>query len=709
MKKLFYLFVSVLLLATACRKPLENASPVNEHLSVSRMTDIKVPEGFLWGTTKNIQIHIALAVNPYIGKMQQLFFYAGNPATGAKLLLEGSVSDLQAFDAKIAVPTTVSVIYMVRQTPDKAKYVERFTIGATAQINKLIEPSSIQSFGKNATGPDCNTGCTNTVNNASGNLSYSSGTVCLTGSFAIANLTLGSNVVVRVCGTGTISNLKFNSKNAEFIVTSSGNVTFTSTTPIDGKFTNYGTVATLGNSNFNVNRDALFTNEGTCHFTKSFNPNANSVLVNNGTIEVDYKLIHSANSDFTNNCKLIVHNDFQCDGLFKNYGYIRCDMEATFSGGINDKFSMHDGAMVSTKNIQVNSDIYGYSNNESEVTTYSLIKVQGVSKGNNQGSINGTIYYCDQNGLENLWMADIINGAVESCSLVMPTNACNPEGSNGETSCTDSDEDGICDSYDDFPNSATQAFSINGATGTIGYEDLWPYMGDYDMNDVVVNYDYQIITNAQNDVVKVNATYKLRATGGTYNNGFAVQFPVQRNKVSNVVGATLEAGQTKAVLVVFNNMRNEMPIWNTFPDQDSHDDIVYNVSFELAAGTSLSEFTLGPFNPFVWNGTEGFGRGYEVHLPGEFPTDLANMSVLGTGDDNTNIGSGQTYISKNGGYPWALHIPDSFEYPIEKADVNTAYFKFADWGTSGGVVANDWYQNQPGYREPAKIYKRKKK
>jgi LruC domain-containing protein len=704
MKNLFYLFISFLMMATACRKPIENANPVNDRMSVSKMTDINVPNGFLWGTTKKVQIRIELAVNPYIGKMQKLYFYDSNPATGGRLLLEGAVSDMHAFEALLSVPTTVSKIYMVRETPDKSKYIEKFVLGASTQINKRIEPSTVQSFGKTASGPDCSTGCTNTVNNASGNLTYNSGTVCLTGNFTIANLTLSSNVVVRICGTGTISNLKFNSKTSELIVTSSGNVTFTSTTPIDGKFTNYGTVATLGNSNFNVNRDALFTNYGTCHFTKSFNPNANSVLVNNGTIEVDYKLIHSANSDFTNNCKLIVHNDFQCDGLFKNYGYIRCDMESSFTGGINDRFTMHENAMVSTMNIQVNSAIWGYNNSES----YSLIKVQSVSKGNSQGSINGTIKYCDQNGLELLWMADIQNGAEASCSLVLPVGDCNPEGSNGEGTCTDSDEDGICDSYDDFPSNPDQAFNNNGATGTIGYEDLWPYMGDYDMNDVVVNYNYEIITNAQNDVVKVNATYKLRATGGTYNNGFAVEFPILRNKVSNVTGATLETGQNKAVLIVFNNMRNEMPVWNTFPDQITHDDIVYNVSFEVTAGTSLSEFSLGPYNPFIWNGTEGFDRGYEVHLPGELPTNLANLSVLGTGDDNTNLSSAQTYISKNGGYPWALHIPDSFEYPIEKADINTAHLKFADWSSSGGNVSNDWYQDQPGYRASAKIYKKKK-
>ncbi len=706
MKKLLLQVSFLLILAIACRKPIENANPVNEHFAVTKMSDIKVPEGFLWGTTKNIQIHIALSVNPYVGRMQQLYFYDGNPATGAKLLLEGSVSDLQAFDAKITVPIAVSTIYMVRQTPDHSKFIEKFILGVSAQINQTIAPTTIQSFGKNASGPDCNTGCTNTVNNASGNLSYSSGTVCLTGSFAIAHLTLSNNAIVRICGTGTISNLKYNHHSAELIVTSTGDVTFTNSTPIDGLFTNYGKVATKGNANFNVNHDALFTNEGICHFTKNFNPNANSVLVNNGTIEVDYILNHSANSNFTNHCKLIVHNDFHCNGLFKNYGYIKCDLEAAFSGGINDQFSMYDGAMLSTKNIQVNSHIMGYSS--SGVSAYSFIKVISGTKGNSQGLIGGTIKYCDHNVIENVWAENLSYPAVFSCSEAIPVTACNPEGNDADEPCTDSDGDGVCDEYDDFPNDPNKTFKIIGNKGTLGFEDLWPYKGDYDMNDLVMDYAYELITNAHNAVVNVKVTLKLKATGGIHKNGFGIAFPVSRSKVSNVVGATLEANQSKAVLILFNNMRDEMLEWNTFLEQPHSADVVYNVSFDIAAGVPLSEFTLGHYNPFIWNNDAGFGRSVEIHLAGELPTDLANVGLFGSGDDNTVIASGQTYLSKQGGFPWAMHVPDSFDYPIEKAAINSAYLKFSEWAESGGLLNNDWYMNLTGHRESSLIYREKK-
>lgn len=691
-----------LILAMACRKPVETANPVNNHLTVSKMTAINVPDGFLWNSTKNIQIHIGLTDNPYPGRMQQLFFYDGNPATGAKLLLEGSVSEAHAFEAQIAVPTNISQLYMLRQTPDQSKFIEKFNIRTTNQIKKTIEKTPLQSFGKNAAGPDCNTGCITTVNNASGNLSYSTGTICLTGNFSIAKLTLNNSVIVRVCGTGNISNLKFNNKLAEFIVTSGGNVTFTSTTPIDGKFTNYGTVATLGNSNFNINGHALFTNNGTCHFSKSFNPNANSVIVNNGTIEVKYNLIHSSSANFTNNCQLIVHHDFDCNGLFKNYGYIKCDMEAKFSGGTNHKFSMYDGAMLSTKNIQVNSHIMGY--NSSGVNAYSFIKVISGTKGNANGLIGGTIKYCDHNVIENVWVENISYPAISSCTEMIPITACNPEGNDADEPCLDTDEDGVCDEYDDYPNNPDKAFNIAGAKGTLGFEDLWPFKGDYDMNDVVIYYNYRLITNAHNEVVHVDVTYTLMATGGVQRNGFGVALPVLNNKILNLTGATLESNQTNAVLILFNNMRNEMTYWNTFPNQPASDDIKYEVTFDLAAGIPIKDFSIGPYNPFIWNNDNG--RSNEIHLAGETPTNLANVNLFGTGDDNSVLATGQTYLSKNGGYPWAIHIPDSFEYPIEKVDINEAYLKFAEWAESGGLLHNDWYMNLQGYRAPSNIYKK---
>ncbi len=118
---------------------------------------------------------------------------------------------------------------------------------------------------------------------------------------------------------------------------------------------------------------------------------------------------------------MIIHNDFNNNGLFKNYGYVKCFEETTIQGGSNNEFKQYNGAMISTKDIQVNGTITGFG-------TSSLIKVSAQSKGNAQGLVNGAQSYCDANGIEGPWNATIGGGATQSCSLNIPVTACNPEG-----------------------------------------------------------------------------------------------------------------------------------------------------------------------------------------------------------------------------------------------------------------------------------------
>ena len=58
----------------------------------------------------------------------------------------------------------------------------------------------------------------------------------------------------------------------------------------------------------------------------------------------------------------------------------------------------------------------------------------------------------------------------------------------------DTDEDGVSDLFDDYPNDPEKAFDnyspAEGQFGTLAFEDLWPAKGDYDFNDIVIDYQY---------------------------------------------------------------------------------------------------------------------------------------------------------------------------------------------------------------------------
>jgi LruC domain-containing protein len=273
----------------------------------------------------------------------------------------------------------------------------------------------------------------------------------------------------------------------------------------------------------------------------------------------------------------------------------------------------------------------------------------------------------------------------------------------------DTDGDGIKDSDDEYPTDPLRAFnnyypSVSGKA-SVAFEDLWPYKGDYDLNDVVVDYKYKIVTNAGNRVKDVNANFTLRASGGIIQSSFAVEFPTLRSNVVGLTGAILESGQNNAVISVFSNSRTEMQDWNTFQNINSTDTVNYNVNFTLTTPVNLSSFGLNEYNPFIWGNSHGKDRGYEIHLAGKNWIGLVNTTLLGTGHDDTKLNGSKTYLTLNN-LPFAINIPERFAYPIESADITSAHLKFAAWAQSGGTLFPDWYKNLSGNRNSSNIYNR---
>ncbi|RYY30440.1 MAG: LruC domain-containing protein [Sphingobacteriaceae bacterium] len=288
----------------------------------------------------------------------------------------------------------------------------------------------------------------------------------------------------------------------------------------------------------------------------------------------------------------------------------------------------------------------------------------------------------------------------------------------------DSDGDGVLDVYDAFPNDATKAYvyhfpSQNGYA-QLAFEDNWPNKGDYDMNDLVVNYRYTLALNAQAQVVTLQGIYDAVAAGASFKNGFGVQLPFSASSVKSVTGQRtisnyiqfaangVEAGQSKAVIIPFDN--HEAMIRN--PDgsffinvlnaknkiQGSEDTVL--VTFN--SPVSVSNLSITSINPFL---ISNLRRGYEIHLPGYQPTEKATTAFFGAADDASLI-SGRSYYTSRENWPWAISFNDtSFKYPLETVKITDAYPRFADWASGGGNSFTDWYSNlTTGYRVNANIY-----
>ncbi|NOU47016.1 MAG: LruC domain-containing protein [Bacteroidales bacterium] len=287
----------------------------------------------------------------------------------------------------------------------------------------------------------------------------------------------------------------------------------------------------------------------------------------------------------------------------------------------------------------------------------------------------------------------------------------------------DSDNDGVDNDLDDYPDDAARAFNVyypNASDfGSLAFEDLWPGKGDYDFNDLVFDYKLKQVLNANNRLVEFYMDYSVRAIGASFENGFGIEIPgTSSNSISSVTGTHLtesyvtlnangtEAGQDNAVIILFDNAFSMMAnpttgfVINTSLDAPWVEPRLNQLYVSFAQPVLFQNTGMAPYNPFLIVNKE---RGREVHLPGKTPTSLADETLLGTWFDNSNPLTGKYYQSESN-LPWAIDLPVQFDYVIEKTEIVTAHLKFASWAESNGSLFPDWYKALSGYRNTSLIY-----
>ncbi len=295
----------------------------------------------------------------------------------------------------------------------------------------------------------------------------------------------------------------------------------------------------------------------------------------------------------------------------------------------------------------------------------------------------------------------------------------------------DADNDGVADADDQFPNDQYRAFNNRYPAanfGTLLFEDLWPAKGDYDFNDLVVDYRFNTITNADNNVVEVVYTFVTRAIGGSLHNGFAFQLDgINPNKITSVAGSkasgaswialssngTESGHSTHANILVYDDAyellatHGGFSFVNTDPNApvSANDTCTITIKFLVdgaapAGGTlSYNNFGSALFNPYIIIGQD---RGKELHQIDRLPSAKMNATYFGKDQDRSNASTGSYYKTANN-LPWALNIGTSIPYPQEKIDISTAYLKFIEWATSSGALSTTWYLGTDGNRNNSKL------
>lgn len=254
------------------------------------------------------------------------------------------------------------------------------------------------------------------------------------------------------------------------------------------------------------------------------------------------------------------------------------------------------------------------------------------------------------------------------------------------------------------PAIPADVFYTTNYSGSIAFEDIWPYTGDYDMNDVVMEYNIDQVYNQDNKIISASGYYKLVHDGAQLKDGFGFQLGVDDSKIQsfsltstytdpysfiqrNTKG--LEEGQNLATVILFTNAKD---VFNS-----STTDRIFNFNIVFTSPISASQSMIPPYNSFIFTNSDlkNFKRSQEVHMPNYPPTAKADKSLFGKGHDKSNESLGLYYVSDQK-FPFAIHIPTTYVVPTENVRIDIFYPRFNDWVNSFGATNADWYNSPIG-------------
>ncbi|MEM7216927.1 MAG: LruC domain-containing protein [Pseudomonadota bacterium] len=248
---------------------------------------------------------------------------------------------------------------------------------------------------------------------------------------------------------------------------------------------------------------------------------------------------------------------------------------------------------------------------------------------------------------------------------------------------------------------------------TIGFEDNWPFEGDYDMNDLVARMRTGVF-RSNGEVTAIRVFGEIAAVGAAYENGFGIRLPgilASQVDASNVVfkindlpeDSPLEGGRVDAIFMISYNVWNtveageDCTFHRTEPGCGGAVQFTFDLTIPLTA--PIVSNIMGAFDPFLFATPGAFhgdfftdppGRAYEIHLKNQAPTEAADLSIFGLEDD-ASIPGAALYYQTSQGLPWALEVARRWDYPREFMDLLWAYPQFDEFVESDGAESPDWF------------------
>jgi len=601
-----------------------------------------------------------------------------------------------------------------------------------------------------------------------GNLNLSSSTISLNKSSIV--ILDGGSVTVKGLNTGVFDAtipIVYMQQNTS--LTSSGTVEFNDGITIVNKgsmsvngdlkmnvastFYNEGSVVlTKNNYGLQITNNSTIYNNGTIN-TKVFNLTSNASMVNDVSGKVTAITYYQTNGTVLDNFnELVATTKLKAEGggILNNYCSIAANITEFQSAVVN----LYDGSLWETQTSLMNNATINM-NGGSMFLTGTISEVYKMYLLSSSSTYS--VFKCTGNVPDMRWASSEVNGKIEfvHTNLVIGSSGTNGSllyealfNNNGSilskaqtknilaSSCNDAagqiedpaptiidnDGDGVAAEFDADDNDANVAFVSYFPTettwGTFAFEDLWPWKGDYDMNDLVLGFRVKLYSNSENKVTSMDFDYNIRAAGSSLILSAAFQLDkVNASNITSVTGEPVsgavpfavsangtESGVNLAVIPLFNKVRDIITedyssFLNTLADSYIN---TPNKSLKIrfTSPVNLSDLNMSSINFFVVKNSTGETlRGREIHLPTFLHTTKADVSYFA----GKQLHPTDKYKFDDG-MMWGIMIPEPFNYPFEYQAVDVAYLHFNEWALSGGVNFNDWYKNLSGYRDDTKIF-----
>lgn len=469
----------------------------------------------------------------------------------------------------------------------------------------------------------------------------------------------------------------------------------------------------LTTKNVNITNDNVISNYGSFIVNESVNLTAQAKLVNNGELEAGN--INSTNTSVQiynngvlkassltsaatifNTCR-IETEDFKTQGATIHNGdgalIISQDMYLH-----NTTLNLTGGSVIEVKDLGYNN-VDVVTNSGVEFANNVVINgsaVGGVQplfsgwtivdrKSNNKLTLNGTFEFCVLDGEmpSDKFLKSVSSGVnmTTEPTTVIESSACNLGGVNS----TPPGGGGTPPEDPAFP-----IVVVEGTDYIYSMEDLWPHMGDYDMNDFV--FKIHAITkyvNSGNNVEKMTFQLTPLASGSTKMVSAALQLDgvnagnVSVNSTEDM--ARIEDGQEKSNLILFENVHALFGltghlIVNTFNNATKVATSTYTFEITFTTPVAQTEISVDKLNFYSIVGTVDSDDRHEIHLAGYAPSNKVRRSPTSYKDENNMV--------------WALMLPtSSYKYPAENVKIFDAYPNFMNWAKSGGKEFTDWFLN----------------